>query len=398
MNYAERRSEMARKKGNNSHAKGEGTTFQGKDGKWYAQITIGFRDDGSPKRKTKTARNRSEAMRLLGELKLKCQLGQYSVKGDILFSHYTERWFGFKVTLKGKTRIDYRAILNNHLIPYFGTFRMSGITLGHVDSFLSEKIKNEYAPSSIVKMKNVLHNIFERAVAEEVIAQNPVNHSMTIRLRKTNRIVISKEDLPIIMNKAREVSQRAMKYGRYSGQSFVMYPVLMTALHTGMRIGEILALRWDNVDLKKRCIYVEEGLSQKEDDDGSIRLTLGTTKTASSVRTIEISDSLCDVLSVMKTHSHGSKIVFHTQNGTHVAPNNWSRTWRDMLDEIGMRGKYRPHEFRHTHVTTLLAEGFSPASVAKRVGHADAQTTLRVYAHAVDGDGRRMADIFDNKF
>lgn len=388
---------MARKKGNNAHAKGEGTTFQGKDGKWYAQITIGFRDDGSPKRKTRTARNKTEAIRLLGELKLKCQLGQYSVKGDILFSLYAERWFTFKETLKGKTRIDYKAILRNHLLPYFGTYRMSDIMLGHVDSFLCEKISKGYAPSSIVKMKNVLHNIFERAVAEEVIAKNPVDHSMPIRLRKTNRIVISKEDLPIIMNKAREVSQRAMKYGRYSGQSFVMYPVLMTALHTGMRIGEILALRWDNVDLKNRCIYVEEGLSQKEDDDGSIRLTLGTTKTASSVRTIEISDSLCDVLSVMKTHSHGSQIVFHTQNGTHVAPNNWGRTWRDMLDEVGMRGKYRPHEFRHTHVTVLLAEGFSPASVAKRVGHADAHTTLTVYAHAVDGDGRRMADIF-NKF
>lgn len=388
---------MARKTGANSHAKGEGTVFQGKDGKWYAQITIGFKDDGNPKRKTRTARNKTEAIRLLSELKLQCQLGRITVKGDIMFRHYAERWFSFKETLKGKTLIDYEAILKNHIIPFFGTCRMSDITLGDVDSFLREKIKKDYAPSSIVKMRAVLNNIFERAVAEEIIAKNPVTHSIPIRLRKTERIVISRDDLSVIMNKALDISRSAREHGRYCGQSYAMYPILMTALHTGMRIGEILALCWDNVDLRNRRIMVEKSLSQKRSADGRIELSIGTTKTSASIRTVEISDTLCKIFTEMQTHARESKIVFHTKNGTHIAPNNWSRTWRSMLKELGMSGKYHPHEFRHTHVTTLLAEGFSPASVAKRVGHANAHTTLTVYAHAIDGDGRRMADIFDKK-
>ena len=62
-----------------------------------------------------------------------------------------------------------------------------------------------------------------------------------------------------------------------------------------------------------------------------------------------------------------------------------------------MAGKYKFHEFRHTHATLLMAKGINPASIAKRMGHATPQTTISIYTHAINADGRRMADLFDKK-
>ena len=81
----------------------------------------------------------------------------------------------------------------------------------------------------------------------------------------------------------------------------------------------------------------------------------------------------------------------------YIAPSNFARVWRKLLKNIGLAGQYKIHELRHTHATMLAAkDNFSIASIRKRLGHASVQTTLNVYTHAVEGEDKDMADMFDD--
>ena len=170
----------------------------------------------------------------------------------------------------------------------------------------------------------------------------------------------------------------------------------MTAYHTGMRIGEIFALRWDNIDLDNRIIHVKENISEAKDEEGRVHIIQDTPKTVNSVGDIDISETLCKILSEIRAFaSPDNGIVFSTKAGTYIAPSNFGRVWRKLLKNLGMDGKYKIHEFRHTHATMLIAKGINIVSVSKRLGHASTQTTLNVYAHPMKSDGRLMAEIFE---
>lgn len=219
---------------------------------------------------------------------------------------------------------------------------------------------------------------------------------MSIRKSDTKRTIIEKEDMSRILTAAKEITQRELSLGRCHGQSFFCYPVLMTAYHTGMRIGEIFALRWWNIDLDKRIIHVRENITEAKDEHGRMRLIRYTPKTANSIRDIDISNTLRDVLNEIRPYaSPDTGIVFTTKTGNHISPSNFGDVWRKLLRNLDMKGKYTLHEFRHTHTTILMAQGINPASISKRLGHASTQTTLNVYSHAVNADGRRMADVFN---
>jgi len=281
-------------------------------------------------------------------------------------------------------------------VPYFGSISLNKLDSGTIDVFLQNKLFEGLAPNTVDKYKKVLHVILGQAVAEVIINRNPVDYCMTIPLKENDRTIIENEDLSLILNEAKSISSNAGKHGRCYGQSFFCYPILMTASHTGMRIGEIFALRWENIDLDKRIIYVKENVTEAKNEQGKIGLICDTTKTTYSKRVIDISDTLCELLKGIRAFASPEKgIVFATKTQNYIAPSNFGRVWRKLLEDLGMKGKYKIHEFRHTHATLLIAARINPVSVSKRLGHASPQTTLNVYAHAITADGRRMADLFN---
>lgn len=387
---------MAQKTKENRRAKGDGTVFQTKDGKYMAQITIGFRADGRPRRITRTANNLTEANKIIQQLRLEKSTGQLTVDGNISMNDFSIHWLSFKKpTLKAKTYMEYEQVTRTVILPQFGHLPLEKIDTKKVDAFLQESIAKGYSPKTVVKRKTILHNIMGRAVAEGILSRNPVDYSIPVRQGTSKRTIIAPDDLNRILSGAQEVYRKELARNRCHGQIFFLYPVLMTAYHTGMRIGEIFALRWENVDLAERIIRVRENISEAKDEDGNVRLICGTPKTANSVRDIDISDELCSLLHSIKPYGSQEGIVFTTKSGKYISPTNFSRVWRRLLKSVGLAGKYKLHEFRHTHTTILMAQGINPASISKRLGHASTQTTLNVYSHAVNADGRRMADVFN---
>ena len=163
-----------------------------------------------------------------------------------------------------------------------------------------------------------------------------------------------------------------------------------------MRIGEVFALRWSNMDLEQRTIHIRETISTGKDSTGRIRIMVGTPKTEKSIRDISISLTAHDILKKLYLHCPKDQdLVFATKAGTPISPENFSRIWRSLLESLGMKGQYTIHEFRHTHATQLIEAGFSILDVSKRLGHASPQTTVNVYAHAVAGADKNLGNFFD---
>ena len=329
---------MPRKTASGRRTKGEGSVFQAKDGTYLAQIIVGYGDDGRPKRITRSANTKTEALAKLQELQLQQKTGNLTMQSGITFSQYIIRWLALKKpTLKAKTFMDYQQIITNRILPKLGRIQLGRINTSYIDTLLTEMIEQKYAPSTIWKTKAVLHHILDRAVADGIIPKNPAERSISIRQGSSTRKIISDEDLKIILEEARKISQLGISKGIAYGQSFFVYPVLMTAYHTGMRIGEIFALRWENIDLTHKIIKVRENISEAKDSQGNMKIILGTPKTATSVRDIDISDALCETLKDIAKYRGENGIVFCNKYGQYIAPSNFARIWRTLLKNRPIR-------------------------------------------------------------
>lgn len=390
---------MAQKK-ESRRAKGDGTVFATKDGRYKAQLTVGYKKDGSPRKITRTVGTKSEAYAVLQQLRVEHSTGKLSAEGDITLQEFAPRWKqGKKVSVKPKTFMDYDSILKNVLLPSFGRIALEKLTTSHINKFITEMLEAGIRPSSVTKYRAILSSIMKAAVVDGIISRNPVEYSIPVRQEPSSRDAIPSEALDKIFNEAHRISSESANHGHRAGQSFVAYAVLKTAYYTGMRIGEIFALRWEHIDLTKRTIRICENIVEAKDTNGKHGIIVGSPKTKRSNRTIKVSQKLCEILKDMRPAIAGdTDIVFQSSAGGYIAPSNFARVWRRILRNIGMAGQYEMYEFRHTHATLLLATGrFSMASVQKRLGHESPQTTLKHYAHAIAAEDELMADAFDSE-
>lgn len=378
--------------------KGDGGVSQRKiDGKWLVQITIGYDEMGKLKKKSKVAENKTEAIKLLKELQLAKQKNNITLHGGMLFEDVLNRWLDLKKKqLKPKTHMDYERICECEFFPKLGKLKMEKIKTNIINDFLQKQLSRGICNSTVSKYKVLLSGIFKLAVSENIVSQNPVQYSMVIKKVKPQTKYIKEEDMKRILTEAEYITKNAIAGKRQGSNLRCLYPIILTAYHTGMRINEILALRWAHVDLKESKIKVRENLSEAKDGEGKIRVLVGLPKTQESIREISISHTLSRVLKELRyEQDHESQIVFGSKTGGYIAASNFSRVWRELLMNLALKGEYCFHAIRHTHATELISEGYNIKDVSVRLGHVDVQTTLNIYAHALPKQDKAIAAYFD---
>lgn len=373
--------------------KGEGSISERGDGKWLIQVVIGYDQDGRLRKKSKICKNKTEAVKALKLLQLEKQRNNITLQGSILFEEFMVRWLELKrKILRPKSYMDYERICKCEFLPKFGKVNMEKIKTSMVNDFLHRQLERGVSNSTVNKYKILLSGIFKLALAENVVSKNPLQGSMVIKKVKPQTTYIKKEDMERILSKAKKLFDETVVEKRSGSNIKCLYPVILTAYHTGMRINEILALRWENIDLEKNEIKVCENLTEAKDINGKIRLIVGAPKTNDSIRIIKISQTLEKVL---RDLGSDEKYVFTSEVGGYIASSNFSRVWRKLLNNLGLRGQYRFHDIRHTHATELIGAGYNIKAVSQRLGHADVQTTLNIYAHALPKQDEEMAEFFD---
>jgi integrase len=269
---------------------------------------------------------------------------------------------------KSSMRI-YRFNLDNHILPELGEFPLRSIRRSDIESCLSRLQQKGYAVSTLRSVRATISTVLEAAVSDRYIANNSAHG---IRIREAD-------------------SKREPRYFRQPEVRRLLYKledpcqtVVLVAVSTGLRIGEILALRWRRINLLQNTIEVAETYSSGE---------FGPPKTRSSRRTIPMSASLAEVFKRLRPQNcEPEELVFATSKGTPLNPKNlYNRQLAPACDAIELP-RVSWHSFRHTHATLLHEAGESLKTAQSLLGHSDLETTLGVYTHAIPDSQRRAVE------
>jgi integrase len=363
-----------RKRGN-----GEGTIYQGGNGYWLAQITIGYDEHGRQKRKTFSGSTRAAVAEKMKTYLHDQQIGMLSETNKVTVSQYIDHWLSMKQReVKRSTYQSYFQTVTFHVKPGLGGIKLQKLTIVQLNNYFTEKINSGLRPATIKRHKAVIHSILDQAVRENIIFRNLADYCNSIKGEKIKMKTLETEEIRLLLDKAWELYAAKGNKFRY------LYHAILLALATGVRRGELLALRWNNVNFEDKTITIKENMVELK---GGIHFE--TPKTEASFRNISVDDIIMDELARFKTDR---EFVFETSIHTPVTPSNLSRGFRSLTKMIGLEN-IRFHDLRHAHATQLLANGVNIKQVSSRLGHQDIRITLQIYAHALPAQDREAASI-----
>lgn len=280
-----------------------------------------------------------------------------------------------KTVLKPRTYERYLQTLA-HVAP------ISDIPIQKLAAAQVQKLYNSLTPNTAKKVHVLLHSAFQQAVDLDML------HKNIIHLVKPPKIV-QKEPEIFTRENIRELLQTCLK----SKNLVNYYPIFLMAAETGMRRGEILGLRWCDVDLQNGTIHICQQLQQLT----SSKIIFETPKTKAGNRKISIPPSIIKTLSALKSKEKSIDIrqemlCFRSKNNTPVRPEAIERSWK-MLFSLCPNIPYRNfHVLRHTHATLLLAAGIPIIEVARRLGHSRVSHTLELYGHAIPNYDQKITE------
>ena len=296
--------------------------------------------------------------------------GRYRPEATITFGQFVKECWETAVVphLKPSSVRYYGLQIRCHLLPTFGTSRIKDITKAEVQRFLGGKRKQGFSGSSVHGMRTALGKVLQAAVDWNYLEQNPARGiRLGDRAPLQERVYLMPEQLSPLINSLPEPCRRL---------------VVVTVL-TGLRIGELLALRWKHVNFIHDVIQVRETVYEGR---------FGTPKTKSSRRDVPMSQPVREAFMAQHTQSSAAgadELIFTSRNGSPMNPKNLLRR----VLQPACRKLHLPviswHSFRHTHATLLGEVGESLRTAQAILGHSDLKTTLNIYTHAIPESQKR---------
>lgn len=362
--------------------------YEKKDGKKYWMFSAYLGKDpltGKDRRTTKRGfRTQKEAKLALSRLQVEIDKKGLHTPNNMTFNELAELWMSnYQTTVKASTYSRTKIILNKHLLPKFGKLNVQKITTAYC-----QKVVNEW--SKTIKQKrytlfvNYLNKIFKLGINMRVIEINPI----------TNIIIPQKKEDKIKENKIRHYDKMELEVFLNTIESeenefFRLrdYTLFRLLAFSGCRIGEILAMTWDDLDFKKKEISINKTVTK-----GEQYYISETPKTSGSKRTVILDDKTIMQLKRWKlmqmrwllAHGYNKPSHIFTNDKNHFTINGAVteryKIYRDRayLHDIGLHG------FRHTHASLLFESGASMKEVQERLGHTNIKTTMDIYTHVTD--------------
>jgi len=332
---------------------------------------------------------KKEAEKRLSDLLHQLDTGTFMKPGKTTLAEYLERWLKdyAKPNLTPRSFERYESIIRVHLIPTLGGVPLTQLRPEHLQRNYTAKLNEGLSARSVRYYHVVLHVALKTAVQWGLLSRNPADAVTTPRVRRTEMQTWDEDEMARFLEAAGDTPYHALFY---------------TALFTGMRRSELLALRWQDVDLMLGQVYVNRSLHHLK--DGSYVFT--EPKSTKSRRTIALPPSATLLL---KEHQEkqglertmlgkpltDGDLVFSHPEGKSFRPNTVSRAWAMLAARCGLK-VIRFHDARHTHASLMLKQGVHPKIVQERLGHATIAITLDTYSHVAPGLQEAAAARFDN--
>ncbi|OMC94466.1 site-specific integrase [Paenibacillus sp. FSL R5-0636] len=354
-----------------------GKYFVKKENKELYFYTLTLGKDSNGKRiqiRKRGFKSEREAKRALREAQVQADKGSYCEPSKLTYGEFLIEWFRGKSSNYGTQTIkSTESYIRLHIKPQLGQYPLAKLNIIIIERFVNDLREKGLAEGTIKRIFNVVTASLNSAERKDVIARN-------VASRIDNKPKAKRKDMQIWnANEVRHFLHTIRK------EEVRYYEAFHLALATGMRQGEILGLRWRDVDLERGVISVRQTLSH----DGK-ELRAGA-KTTTSIRTISFDVDTIQMLEKWMRRQQQEKddagamyinhdLVICTTVGTPTTPRNLSRTWYNMLKKSELH-PITFHDLRHTHASLLLKNNVHPKIVSERLGHASIQITLDLYSH-----------------
>ncbi len=362
---------------------------------WAIIVDIGPDSQGKRRQKWHTVTGtKREAERALARLINEISTGAYVEPSRVLLSDYLRRWLNDyaqpKVSLKTHER--YKQLIEGHIVPKLGGHRLSELRPVHIPAFYTNSLvqgrkigRGGLSPQTVLHIHRVLHRALELAVRWQLLARNPATAVEPPRPQRIEMCALS----------AVETAQLLRKL-----EGNRLYAPVFIAVTTGLRRGEILALRWRDLDLDDAEAQVRRSLEQT-----STGLSFKRPKTGRGARSIALPSIAVDFLRKVRTEQALTRLslgavyedhdlVCPGPEGKPWPPDSLSTAFAALIRRSDLK-HVRFHDLRHTHATQLLKEGAHPKVVSERLGHSTVAITLDTYSHVLPGIQRDAVGRLD---
>ncbi|MBU2549278.1 MAG: site-specific integrase [Proteobacteria bacterium] len=294
-----------------------------------------------------------------------------------------------RLALKRSTCDSYEKLLNGHILPELGSLPLNQITSRLVGDLIVKKFKQGLRSQSIKNIKNCLSSILRYAHRPDGYIEG--NPARGIHVPKPELEVPKREPDPLTWED-RQVLEDCFQehFPKY-------YPLVLAGFRTGLRIGELIGLQWQDIDFRHRLIYVSRNVSRGK---------VTTPKSRSGVRQVRMTSQLAEELEALLTGRKEEKLkrgwtevpawVFCNEQGGYLNYYNFiPRVWNRAMEKSKLRRR-TPHDMRHTYATLRLSKGDSLAEVSKEMGHSTPDITYRTYYKWLPKESRTDIDELDN--
>ena len=351
-------------------AKGE-NIFKRKDGRWEARYVRGYQPSGKIKYGFCYGKSYKEAKEKVTKLKSAAAGDKASKSGSRRhFSYFCDEWLKItKNRVKAATYVKYESILENHIKPMLGDCHPGALSTAMIEDFSSALLhEKQLSPKTVRDILTCLRAVI-RYAAKQFPGLPPVD-------------IVYPKDTPKEMRVLSPAEQkRLMKY-LLADMDACKFGILL-ALLTGMRIGEICALRWADINLKDKTIYVHATMQRLKDTAGGegskTKVVIGSPKSDKSVRTIPMTEQAALLCMQMQTKSRAAFALTGTEQ--YMEPRTLQYRLKKYTADCKLEGVHF-HTLRHTFATRAVEVGFDIKTLSEILGHSTTTVTLDRYVHS----------------
>ena len=377
---------MAKKRAN-----GEGSIRKRKDGRWEGRYTAGHDSEtGKAIYKNVLGRSQAELKEKLKQAIGEAQALDITKAGKYTVGEWMEVWFQdyAKIKVRPSSHQTYQGYIHNHIRPNIGDiplekltsldlqkFYKKLLTTGRVDRVEAKGQPKGLSAKTVRNIHQILSSALKLAQEQRLILTNPAEGCALPRVEHQEMKTLTTVQLASFFREARE-----------SG----VFELYYLELATGLRRGELLGLKWEDIDLERGDLRVRRQVSRINGEVVEAPL-----KTKNAYRTLPLAEDTVSVLKEQRRKVGNSPWVFPSPNGGPISPDSVLHMLHRVLKRAGLP-KVRFHDLRHTFATLALQNGVDVKTVSGMLGHFSAGFTLDTYAHITSAAQRQAAKTMEN--
>jgi len=371
-------------------AKGEGSIYhQAHRDLWVAKVPVGYNSDGSVKYRKLYAKTQKEARLKMEQCKVDLATNTYVTPHQVTYNDWVDSWL--KITIKNSikqtTWLLYESLIRNHIKPEFEGIKLVNLKTANIKNLYNKKLEVGLSPQTIRHMHKIIKQSIEQAIAENLLTKDISKPVKLPRLEKKEMKTLTKDQ-----------AENLLKIARTHKYYHRLYPAYLLELFSGLRRGELLGLRWCDIDFDRSVIKIFQqlvrvgsaheiqDLKTESSQNRVIAVPANITKALKeyqSMRKFQLKALDYSDIRIKQHFKDGLVFVTTNREGTditNIQPKNFIRNFKSLLKNAGL-DNMRFHDLRHSFAVLSLQAGVDIKTLQNDLGHGTIETTLNDYGH-----------------